>query len=120
MRLPVAGATGEPSGSGSAKSGIQRLHDVVSGSGRGVTGGQAVPAAAERAGDRCKVIALRAHRHRPVRGFDLLEYGRDLRLLSGAHYVDDAFDFLRTRVGPFLVCDNGIDQPTTTGGGGQK
>ena len=58
MRLPLAaGATGR-SPAGSAKSGIQRLHDVVGGSGRGVAGGQAVPAAAEGAGDRGQVEGL--------------------------------------------------------------
>ena len=52
------------------------------------------------------------------RGLDLLEHRGDLGLLGGAHDVDDALDFLGTRVGPFLVSDNGIHQTTTIGGVG--
>src|SRR5215208_3940198 len=119
MRRVLAGATGR-SPSGSAKGSAQRRDDVVGGSCRGIPGGQAVPAATKGTGDRGQVVALRPHRHRPVRRLDLLEHRGDLGLLRGAHDVDDALDLLRTGYGPFLVSDNGIHQTTTTGGVGNK
>ena len=64
-----------------ARAVIERLYDVVGGPGRRVTGGQAVPAAAEGAGDGGQVVGLRAHRHRPVPGLDLLEHRGHLGLL---------------------------------------
>ena len=124
MRRPVAGATaGSPSGRGRAvvSQGLRRApHDVVGRPGGRVAGGQPVPAAAEGAGDGSEVIRLRAHRHRPVRRLDLLEYRGHLGLLRGAHDVDDALDFLRSRVGPFLVSHNGIHQTAPARGVGQQ
>src|SRR5215217_3858943 len=109
MRRPVAGATGR-SPSGSAKSYTESLHDVVDRSGGRIAGGMWVPTTAEGTGDAGEVVKLGAHRHRPMSLFDLLEHRGHLSLLSGAHDVDDAFDFLRSRVGPFLVGHNGIHQ----------
>ena len=89
----------------------RRLHDVVGRTRRRVAGGQPVTAAAERAGDRGEVDRLGPHRHRPVLRLDLLEHRRDLGLLSGAHDVDDALDFLGPGIRPFLVPTTAYTSP---------
>src|SRR3954465_678463 len=99
IRRPVAGAIGRSGvGSGSTKGYVERLDDVVGRSGGRISGGVRVAAATERAGDRGEIHRLGPHRHRPAPRFDLLEHRGYLGLLGGAHDVDDALDFLGSRI----------------------
>jgi hypothetical protein len=55
-----------------------------------------------------------------VSWLDLLEHRGHLSLLGGTHDVDDALDFLRSSLRPFLVSHNGIHQTMAGRGIGEQ